>query len=235
MSNVNFIFTQLFGMTATVLLCVSYLVKNKKTFLFLGLMGDIIYGLTFIFVNSWGAGLITFLSCGQYLFVLHYDKTQKQLPKPIAFLFIVSFIVVGCLDFSSVWDIIPILTYILYTFALYYEDIKKIRFVYLVANSLLAIYDIMVMAYANALEDGIESICLLSVVIVDFIKSRKKYCGKNISATLKKSILLHGVKRFYNLYLQSTTAKVKTSDNHNINNSLTYTNGIIKCPINNYG
>ncbi len=234
MSNVNFIFIQIFGMTATVFLCVSYMVKSKKKFLFLGLLGDIIYGLTFIFVNSWGAGIITLLSCCQFVFVLIYLNKQKQLPKFIAFLFVTLFLIVGCVTLSNVWDIIPMIIYCFYTMALYYEDIKKIKLVYLVSNLLLVVYDIMVMAYANAFEDCVESICLFNVVFIDFIKSKKIFRGEIISATLKKFILLHGTKTF-GFCLQSSSVEVKTSNNHNFNNSLKHASSTNQCLVYKYG
>ena len=63
MSTVSEVLAQVFGLTATLMLCLSYTVKTKKTFLFFSLVGEVAYGLTFVFVNSIGAGLIVFLSC----------------------------------------------------------------------------------------------------------------------------------------------------------------------------
>lgn len=236
MSNVNFILAQFFGVTATLILCLSYVVKNKKAFLLVGLLGDIVYGLTFVFVNSWGAGIITLLSCMQYIFVLIFDKKQKTLPKPIAFMFIIAFIVAGTLDFTSYWDIIPIITYIWFTIALYFEDISKIRLMYLIANMSLAVYDVMVTAYANAFEDSIESIFLMSMVIVDLVKSKKKYNGRlKPSATLSKINLLRGVIGVKNFDLQSATARVQTSEIYNKIYPLTLPSVTVPCLTYKYG
>ncbi len=234
MSQNNFVFIQLFGMTATLFLCLSYLAKNKKTFLIFCLIGDIIYGLTFIFVNSWGAGIIALLSCGQYIFVLYYDKKQKRLPIKISFAFVLFYIITGFVNFVNIWDIIPVVTYVWFTITLYKNNIKEIRVMCLSANILLIVYDIMVMAYSNAINDTIESMLLFSIIFIDFIKN-KNLNGKTISATLSKNFLLYGVRKYNNFSLQSTIAKVKTSDNHNFTNTTAYNSNLILCPTYNYG
>ena len=66
MLSVNFIMSQIMGLLATLILCSSYVVKNKEKFLFLGIVGDLVYGLSFVFVNSIGTGIITILSCIQF-------------------------------------------------------------------------------------------------------------------------------------------------------------------------
>ena len=73
MSSGNFIIAQILGLTATLILCLSYTVKNKKTFLLLSFFGETVYGLSFIFVNSLGTGLIALLSCLQSICFYFYD------------------------------------------------------------------------------------------------------------------------------------------------------------------
>lgn len=237
MSNVNFILAQILGLTSTIFLCLSYAVKNKKTFLILSLLGDIIYGLTFVFVNSWGAGIITLLSCLQYVIVICYENKQKQLPKYIAFIFIVGFIVAGLYDFNNLWDIVPIITYIWFTIVLYAKDLGKIRIMYLIANILLTVYDTMVMAYANAFEDGIESICLVVMIAISYHKSKSVTVSKtqNTATLTKKLQLSFGVIGVKNFDLQSAKRKVITSDNHFILTKSKYHNVTIPCLTYQYG
>ncbi len=236
MSYVSFIIAQILGLTATVVLCLSYTVKDKKKFLILGFFGDIVYGLTFIFVNSWGAGVITLLSCLQSLCFYLYDKKHKKMPKTIAFIFVVAFIVAGVCDFSSYWDLIPIFSYSWFTIALYFDDVEAIRLIYIVPNMLQIVYDLVVMAYANAIEDGLETAFLIAVTILAYVKSRKTIKKPAFKfATLKKfKRLMSRIIGVEDFDLQSATHKVKTSDNHE-----TYTwnwnEVIMLCPIDRYG
>lgn len=185
MSNVNFIIAQCLGVTATFILCLSYMVKNKKSFLLISLLGDVVYGISFIFVNSFGAGLIVLLSCVQNLFFYYYSKLGKQTPIAISITFILLFVISGVSTFNTLWDIIPIVTYIWFTIVLYFKDMKVIRLMYVLPNILLAIYDLMVMAYASAFEDGIEAIFLISIIIIDFIKSKKTSKVTNVYKNVK--------------------------------------------------
>ena len=187
MISVNFIIAQVLGIVATLIMCVSYSAKNKKSFLFIGLLGDIVYGITFFFVGSLSAGLIALVSCVQVLFIHHYDKKDKKTPRIIALAFILSFILLGLFTMQSYWDIIPILTYIWFTIVLDKKDVNSIKYLYILPNLVLTIYDFVVMAYASALEDGFEAIYLISVLVIDFIKTRKQQTISIKSATQKES------------------------------------------------
>ena len=212
MSTVSELLAQVFGLTATLMLCLSYTVKTKKTFLFFSLVGEVAYGLTFVFVNSIGAGLIVFLSCVQSLVYYLYEAKSKQAPKTLGFLFVAGFIIFGSINFNTVFDIIPILTYSWCTIALYKKNLDSIKVMYLLPNILLVIYDIMVMAYANALEDGIESIIIL-LSLIDFKKIFVKIQSHKKVATLINKI--GAGLRFENLInIQSTAKMLSTSDNH---------------------
>lgn len=230
--SVSFIIAQLLGLTSAAILCISYLVKDKKKFLLIGFLGDVVYGLTFIFVDSLGAGLITLLSCVQFLVFYAFEKKGKKMPKSIALLFMLSFVGAGALDFSNAWDLIPIVTYAWYTVALYKEEVKEIRFMYLLANALLVVYDIMVMAYANAVEDGLETICLIVVIVLDFSKSRKPTNSESNYATLTKISRQFGEIKGVNDF-QSFSKPVETSDNHETIPKLC--SAFKLCPIDRYG
>ena len=186
MINVNFIIAQVLGVVATLIMCMSYNAENKKNFLFLGLFGDVIYGITFLFIGSLGAGIIAIVSCLQYLLISFFDKKSRQIPKIIVLMFITIFIVIGYFMMESYWDIIPIVTYVWFSIILCFKDIKTIKIMYVFPNVLLTIYDFMVMAYASALEDGFEAIYLLVMTNIEFIKTRKKQEITIKNATQKK-------------------------------------------------
>lgn len=173
MINVNFILAQVLGVVTTLIMCLCYTVKSKKTFLLLGFTGDIIYGTTFLFVGSLSAGIIALISCVQGLFLYFLSKKNKRPPKIIALVFITAFIIVGIKTMESYWDIIPMFNYSLFTFALYLDNVKAIKFMYIIPNALQTIYDFIVMAYASALEDGFEAIYLAVVMVVSYIKAKK--------------------------------------------------------------
>ena len=211
MPNISFIFAQIFGGMATLVLCLSYVVKSKKVFLLFGLFGDIAYGMSFLFVGSWSAGAVALLSCLQFFFVYHYDKKNKKMPKSIALVFIALFMVSGILTWNSAWDIIPIASYIWYTFVLYLDDVKSIRVMYLLPNALLVVYDIMVMAYASAFEDGIEALFLTSMIVADVAKM---IISKKKKLAIKKAIFAKKSRGTIFCSLQSAYSRIRKVNNH---------------------
>ncbi|MGN1201572.1 MAG: YgjV family protein [Candidatus Caccovivens sp.] len=230
MSNVSFVLTQVLGLTATLTLCLSYVVKSKKLFLVLGLCGEIVYGLTFIFVGSWGAGIISLLSCLQFVAFYLYEKKNKKAPIWIGLLFVVLFVIAGSVTFETIWDIIPIATYSWFTVTLYLRSTKSIRLFNILPDLSLVLYDVMVKAYANAFEDGLESVFLITIVVADLGKSKISFKR----ATLPKKFLngIIGVKFFD---LQSAIYEDSISEIHNdIQTKLT--SGVyVLCPIDRYG
>lgn len=186
MNNVNFIIAQILGLTTTIILCLSYAMKNKQMFLIVGFIGDVIYGTAFIFVESWSAGLIALLSCVQFLFFYHYEKKNKKMPIPLATIFAILFVIAGIVTWQSAMDIIPIAVYVWYTFVLYFDDVKTIRLMYIIPNLLFVFYDINAMAYTSALEDGTEVVCLTTLAIIEYVHAKKQSKALQ-TATLKNT------------------------------------------------
>ena len=205
------------GLIATLILCSSYIVKSKKDFLFLGILGDLVYGLSFIFVNSIGTGIITILSCIQFSSFYFCERKNIKLPKFVAGVFACLFVIVGIVNMQSVWDILPIIIYVYYTFTLYIKDIEKIKILYIIPNAVLVAYDIVVTAYASAFEDGFEATFLAIILVTDYAKSRKKLSTKKI-ATLKQNSKIYPQKKVNNL--QSDRYFFETSDNNNCHKQL---------------
>ena len=212
MLSVNFIMSQVMGLLATLILCSSYIVKNKEKFLFLGIVGDLVYGLSFVFVNSIGTGIITILSCIQSTSFYYCEKHNKKMPVFVAGIFISLFLIAGILNMDSLWDIVPIVVCVYYTFALYAKDLKKIRMLYIIPNAILIAYDIVVTAYASAFEDGFEATFLAIILVTDYAKNRKKISVRKI-ATLKQNSRIYQQK--ITLGLQSNRYVFETSDNNN--------------------
>lgn len=221
--------SQVLGLIATLALLISYLVKSKKLFLILGFIGDVAYGLTFIVVNSLGAGLITLLSCVQNLTFYIFEKKGIKPPRFIGFIFIALFLAVGIINFNVVYDIIPILCYTYFTIALYCEKVESIKAMYILPNILQAFYDIMVMAYANAFEDIIETTFLIFTTVSQMIKSKQSN-GSKKTATLKTTLSHEYIGDFT---FQSSVPR-KTGDNH-IAYLTNLKDVVLANPVNRYG
>lgn len=229
--NVGSMMSQILGLIATFMLLFSYVVKSKKSFLILNFIGDVAYGLTFIFVNSLGAGLISFLSCVQNFTFYIFEKKGGEPPRIIGFIFIVLFFVVGIANYNVIYDIVPMLCYTYITIVLYCKKVESIKAMYILPNALLVFYDIMVMAYANAFEDGIEVTFLTVSTVLQLIKFQKSK-GSKKTATLKTT-LMHECIGDYTF--QSSVQRNITGDNHILSYLKKLKDLVLVNPVNRYG
>lgn len=236
MISVNFIIAQILGFVATLALCSSYLAKSKKGYLLFSILGDIVYGLSFVFVDALGTGIITILSCLQSIAFYLFERKGKVMPKWIAAMFAATFIVVGTVTATSVLDIIPIATYVWFTFTLYAKNMDKLKLLSVLPNAILVVYDIAVTAYASAFEDGFEATFLAVIIVTDYAKSLKIKKDSRNCATLKSNSKPNWILGAYKS-LQSAKLDFETSDecndsyDYNSPVPLTYKNGRPKCPI----
>ncbi len=211
MNNVNFVISQILGLTTAVITCLSFTMKSKKHFLLWGIVGDVIYGIAFIFVGSWSAGLIALTSCVQYLCSYLFERHNKKMPKILAVMFCIAFICLGVLTWQTAFDIIPLATYIWYTYVLYVDDVKKIRKMYVIPCIALTIYDISVSAFGSAVEDVTETTFLVVCITKDYVQAKKQ--AKALQNATLKQAHFGANKGIQSLNLQSIIKQCQTSIN----------------------
>ncbi len=179
----NFIISQIVGIIALLLVCVSYFFKSKKFFLIFQIIANLFYGLSYIFVNIYGAGIITLISILRCLYL--YFSEKYNFKQAIYFLpiFVVSYIIVGVIYLNSLLDIIPIITATIFTFSFYIKDMQIMRYTCLVPQVMLIIYAFLCKTYANALLNLIESLVIVVSIIKFYIENKQK---KEIEILIKE-------------------------------------------------
>lgn len=166
----EFIFAQILGAIALVVICVGYFVKQKPLFLILQIVGNIFYGGAFLILNSVSAGIITLISTIRCIYIFVAEKYNFKYTLYFLFIFIAAYICVGILFWQHWFDFIPIITATLFTIGYYVKNLNLMRYILLVPNAMLVFYCIMCKTYTSALLDFIE----FSVIIVAIIKFKKE-------------------------------------------------------------
>ncbi len=179
---IEFIISQILGGIALILVCIGYFTKLKSNFLIIQIIANIFYAGSFLVQLSMVGGIITLVSTLRciYLFICenrNFKYTIYFLP-----IFIVTYIIIGVIFYSGIGDIIPIFTGTLFTVAFYVKNLQLTRYICIVPNVLLIIYNIFCKTYTNALLDFVEVV----VVIVAIVKHSKFYKNKKIN-NLSKS------------------------------------------------
>lgn len=170
----NFILAQVFGGIALILLCISYFVKKRSVFFIFQTIADIFYALAFLVVGAYVGAFVTFVAVFRTLF-LYFSEGQELKGE---FLFLTIFVVLNILIsvsyYSSPYDFLPILTSLIFTYSYAIKDMQIMRYVLLVPNSILILYNILSTTYVSAILDFVE-VMTIACAIIKFSRENKKH------------------------------------------------------------
>lgn len=169
----EFIISQVMGGIALILVVISVFLKNKTHFFLFQTIANIFYALSFIFANALVAGINTFVSIIRVLVLFLYAKYEKTPPIYLIFVFSAIYIIIGVLFYQNAYDIITIITPILFTAAMWMKNMQLVRYCMLLPNILLVLYSIMHQVYTTAILDAFET-CSIVVAIISFAITNKK-------------------------------------------------------------
>jgi hypothetical protein len=136
------------------------------------IFADLFYAGSYIFVNLYVAGLITILSTIRCIIFYICDKKEYKKTIWLLPIFILGYALITIFFWTNYSDIVPLVTGILFTIAYILKDVQTIRYVTLIPNSMLIVYNIVFKTYSNAILDILETIVVI-VSIVTFHRIRK--------------------------------------------------------------
>lgn len=182
----NFIISQVMGGIALILVFISYFLNNKIHFLIFYIIGNIFYALSYIFINALVAGINSCFSIIRCIIIYIYDRQEKKIPWFYLPIFSFLYIAVGIVFFENYYDIIVMITPILFTLAMMMENMELLRYFMIIPNLMLVFYGILNGVYTSAVLDFIEVI-VISISIVGFYVGimRKKHFDKEYEKSYK--------------------------------------------------
>ena len=162
----DFILAQIFGLIALVLVCLSYSFNSKKVFLLYQIASNIFYAMSFLTLGVLVGGINTLISITRVTCLFFFERVQKVPPRFIYFIFAFTYLISGIIFFQTTLDIIAIISYEIFNLAMFNKNISKVRFMMILPNLMIAIYNLLSMTYTNAILDFIE----ITVLIVSIIR-----------------------------------------------------------------
>ena len=168
----EFIIAQILGLIALILVCVGYFVKKHNTFLTIQIIANIFYAGAFLVLKNFAAGIITVVSIIRCIYLSICEKFNFKYTIHFLPIFFVCYITLGIIFWQSWFDIIPIITAIMFTIGFYIKNLQLMRYILIAPNALLVFYCIMSRTYTSALLDFIE-ILVLIFAIIKFNKQKK--------------------------------------------------------------
>ena len=164
-----YIFSQVSGYIALLLVAISYFCKNKNHFLIYQTIADICYAMAYLFINVWVAGIITIVSsfrCIVFYICEKKDIKHIRITLPI---FILCYIVITAVCWQGYGDILPLITGTIYTIIYVIKNTQAIRYLSIIPSVALCIYNICFRLYSSAILDLFEIVVLI-VSIIYFTK-----------------------------------------------------------------
>ena len=161
----NFWLSQAFGGVALILVCISYQFNNKAKFLALQILANSFYALSFLVLNVLVGGINTIISLFRVAILFFFERKDKNPPVLLFLTFFLLYIASGIICWQSPLDLISILSFEIFNVAMFVRSIQLTRILSVLPNFMIAIYNLLLMTYTNALLDFIEVIVLIYAII----------------------------------------------------------------------
>lgn len=168
----NFWISQALGIIALILVCISYQFNNKAKFLALQILANAFYSASFLALNILVGGINTIISLFRVAILFFYEKEDKNPPIFLYLTFFLLYIVSGVICWQSWLDIIAILSYEIFNVAMFVRNINLTRYLMIIPNFMIAIYNVCHMTWTNALLDFVE-VGVLIFAIFKFSKDNQ--------------------------------------------------------------
>ena len=161
----NFWLSQAFGGVALILVCISYQFNNKAKFLALQILANSFYALSFLVLNVLVGGINTIISLFRVAILFFFERKDKNPPFLLFLTFFLLYIASGIICWQSPLDLISIISFEIFNVAMFVRSIHLTRILSVLPNFMIAIYNLLLMTYTNALLDFIEVIVLIYAII----------------------------------------------------------------------
>ncbi len=156
---------QILAVLICVVSSVSYLSKRKDTYLAEQLLVNVLYCAQYILLGAFSGAISNTISLIKYMVFLSNAKNNKKNPKWQVVLFCLISVVLGCFALKEWYTVIPIVTSVIFTFAIWQDNPIKLRAIVIVCNSLWIVFNIAVDAYVSAVYSGVELVFAFATMI----------------------------------------------------------------------
>ena len=150
-----FIVAQIIGILLIILNVISMQLKKKKNIVFVLLLINLLAAINLMMLGSYTGSIICFFAVIQIIINNIFERKDKEIPKVILGIYIIISIICGVITYKTIFDVLPIISSILFTITIIQKKEKNIRRIHLINMSLWVVYDFISAAYTNVISDSI--------------------------------------------------------------------------------
>lgn len=160
-----FIVAQIIGGIVLILTVISIQFKTKEKILMCQIIANVLISIQYFLLDALTGGVVSVINVIRCIIFYVYKK--KNMKPSIVFLgiFVIVAVVSGILTWQSVFSIIPIIAAIVFTYGLWQDNIKITRICTAITAGNWSIYNIIVKAYAGAIQSVAECISAITAII----------------------------------------------------------------------
>lgn len=168
----KFIFAQIVGAIALIILMISFQKNKKETLLKYQTVSSLLYALQYLLLNAY-TGCFMNLICMIRNFIFNKYKNKKV---PIYWLLIVvtTMVILSLISYIGLISLLPMIAVVIYSIAIWIGKLKVVRIVNVISCILFIIYNIKVVAISGLIATIIEMLAALVAIIRYDIKRKTK-------------------------------------------------------------
>lgn len=171
--NIDFIISQVLGFIALIICAVGYFVKSKPKFLIMQTVANVFYAMSFLWLGVLSAGIITIISTFRCIFIFYSEKFNFKYTIYYLTIFIILYIITTIFTWEGPLDIIPVISGTIFTYAYYIKNLKLMRYLLLIPNTILSIFSFCSQTFTNAMLDALEVFVIIASIINNEVQDRR--------------------------------------------------------------
>ena len=165
----EFVIAQVLGLIALIVVCIGYFLKNKSHFLLAQVIANFFYAGAFLVIGAYvGATLVT-ISIFRCIYLYYAEKYNFKYKIHFIPIFLLLYLTMTIAFWNKPYDFLPLMSSTLFTIGYTLNNMQKMRYILIIPNSILVIYNILCTTYTSALLDFIE----ILVIIIAIVKAMK--------------------------------------------------------------
>lgn len=167
------IVAQIFGVIALIVYCYTLQLESKGKILRFLLITNVFYCLQYLMLDAYSALFACFIGVVRSIIFLKFEKENKKVSVWILLLIIAITLYSGFLSYNNIISLIPIITSIMYTTAVWQPNLKIFRVNSIFNASAWIFYNFKVGAYVSIVASMIELIVgIIAIIRLDIAKQK---------------------------------------------------------------
>ena len=178
-SDILFWAAQVLGTIICIISTLSYFTKKKTSYLYAQFSVNALYSVQYFMLGSIAGGISNIVSLSKYVYFAYNAKREKENPKASIFIFCALSVILGIPAIDGWHTFIPIITSVLFTFAIWQDSAVLLRIIVMLCNVLWIIFNFKVQAYVSMVYSIVELVVALVTTILIIRKGKKDELQNN--------------------------------------------------------